>query len=110
MQSTFLENRVTVEHAREYGHTHLFEVGLLNIVIPVIPVFIQQLISYNFTCLCALYVDDPTQIINHAKKFKNKAILLIHFSARYTTEVRLLPVYWSLKFMFLTSFIVQGFC
>ncbi|KAL0543781.1 hypothetical protein IC582_018886 [Cucumis melo] len=50
MESTFLENRVTVEHAREYGHTHLFE------------------------------------IINHAKKFKNKAILLIHFSARYTTE------------------------
>ncbi|XP_038882014.1 nuclear ribonuclease Z isoform X3 [Benincasa hispida] len=49
-ESTFLENRVTVEHAREYGHTHLFE------------------------------------IINHAEKFKNKAILLIHFSARYTTE------------------------
>lgn len=50
MESTFLENRVTVEHAREYGHTHLFE------------------------------------IINHAEKFKNKAILLIHFSARYTAE------------------------
>ncbi|KAE8649467.1 hypothetical protein Csa_018895 [Cucumis sativus] len=47
---------------------------------------VEQLISYNFTSLCALYVDDPTQIINHAKKFKNKAILLIHFSARYTTE------------------------
>lgn len=93
LQSTFLENRVKVEHAREYGHTHLFEVHLLNIVIPVVPLFIQQLISYNFTSLCALYVDDPTQIINHAKKFKNKAILLIHFSARYTTEVRLMPVY-----------------
>ncbi|XP_022133332.1 tRNase Z TRZ1 [Momordica charantia] len=50
MESTFLENKVTVEHAREYGHTHLLE------------------------------------IINHADKFKNKAVLLIHFSARYTTE------------------------
>lgn len=50
MESTFLENRVTVEHAREYGHTHLIE------------------------------------IISYAEKFKNKAVLLIHFSARYTRE------------------------
>lgn len=89
LQSTFLENRVTVEHAREYGHTHLFEVRSLNIVAPAIPVFIQQLISYNFTSFCASCVADPSQIINHAEKFKNKAILLIHFSARYTAEVLL---------------------
>ncbi|CAI0399331.1 unnamed protein product [Linum tenue] len=50
MECTFVEDRVTVEHAREYGHTHLYE------------------------------------IIKHADKFQNKAILMIHFSARYTVE------------------------
>ncbi|XP_062169706.1 tRNase Z TRZ1 isoform X1 [Alnus glutinosa] len=47
MESTFLDNSVSVEHARDYGHTHLSE------------------------------------IISHAERFENKAILLIHFSARY---------------------------
>uniref|UniRef100_A0A1J3II49 ribonuclease Z n=1 Tax=Noccaea caerulescens TaxID=107243 RepID=A0A1J3II49_NOCCA len=50
MESTFLDDSVTVEHARDYGHIHLSE------------------------------------IVNHAEKFKNKAILLIHFSARYTVQ------------------------
>uniref|UniRef100_A0A6N2LG55 Metallo-beta-lactamase domain-containing protein n=1 Tax=Salix viminalis TaxID=40686 RepID=A0A6N2LG55_SALVM len=50
MESTFVDGTVTVEHARDYGHTHLFE------------------------------------IVNNADKFQNKAILLIHFSARYTVK------------------------
>lgn len=50
MESTFLDDSVSIEHAREYGHIHLFE------------------------------------IVNHSEKFENRAILLIHFSARYTTE------------------------
>lgn len=28
VQSTFVDGTVTVEHARDYGHTHLFEVKL----------------------------------------------------------------------------------
>ncbi|XP_004299394.1 PREDICTED: nuclear ribonuclease Z [Fragaria vesca subsp. vesca] len=50
MESTFLDESITVEHARDYGHVHLSE------------------------------------IINHAERFENKAILLIHFSARYTVN------------------------
>ncbi|XP_050221001.1 tRNase Z TRZ1 [Mercurialis annua] len=50
MESTFLDAAVKVEHARDYGHTHLSE------------------------------------IVNYADRFENKAILLIHFSARYTVE------------------------
>ncbi|KAE8681358.1 Nuclear ribonuclease Z [Hibiscus syriacus] len=50
IESTFLDNSVSVEHAREYGHVHLSE------------------------------------IINYADKFENRAILLIHFSARYALE------------------------
>ncbi|GKV14102.1 hypothetical protein SLE2022_290120 [Rubroshorea leprosula] len=50
VECTFIDNSVPVEHARDYGHTHLSE------------------------------------IINHADRFENKAILLIHFSARYTLE------------------------
>ncbi|KAG2675653.1 hypothetical protein I3843_12G016300 [Carya illinoinensis] len=50
MESTFLDNSVSVEDARAYGHTHLSE------------------------------------IISHAERFENKAILLIHFSARYRLE------------------------
>uniref|UniRef100_A0A0D9VDQ6 Metallo-beta-lactamase domain-containing protein n=1 Tax=Leersia perrieri TaxID=77586 RepID=A0A0D9VDQ6_9ORYZ len=48
INSTFLDDSVTIEHAREYGNTHLFE------------------------------------ILNQCDKLENKAILLIHFSARYT--------------------------
>ncbi|XP_068307568.1 tRNase Z TRZ1-like [Pyrus communis] len=48
--STFLDDLVKVEHARDYGHIHLSE------------------------------------IISHAVKFENRAILLIHFSARYTVQ------------------------
>lgn len=47
MECTFLDSTVTVEHARDYGHTHLDEV------------------------------------VKYADMFQNKAILLIHFSARY---------------------------
>ncbi|KAJ4789163.1 Ribonuclease Z family protein [Rhynchospora pubera] len=50
MESTFVDNAMSIEHAREYGHTHLFE------------------------------------IVSHADRFQNKAILLIHFSARYRVE------------------------
>lgn len=48
MESTFVDNSVSVEHARDYGHTHLSE------------------------------------IISYAERFGNKAILLIHFSARHS--------------------------
>ncbi|KAM6569747.1 hypothetical protein CsatB_017732 [Cannabis sativa] len=50
MESTFIDDSVSVAHARDYGHTHLAE------------------------------------IISHAEKFENKAILLIHFSARYMVK------------------------
>ncbi|KAJ9567301.1 hypothetical protein OSB04_003267 [Centaurea solstitialis] len=51
MESTYVENAMTVENARDYGHTHLSE------------------------------------IINYSSRFENKAILLIHFSARYQLDV-----------------------
>ncbi|XVE56987.1 hypothetical protein DITRI_Ditri04bG0055400 [Diplodiscus trichospermus] len=50
VESTFVDNSVSVEHARDYGHVHLSE------------------------------------IINYADKLENRAILLIHFSARYALE------------------------
>ncbi|XP_030472606.1 tRNase Z TRZ1 isoform X2 [Syzygium oleosum] len=50
MESTFVDDKVTVEHAKEYGHTHLSE------------------------------------IVGYADRFANKAILLIHFSARHKRE------------------------
>ncbi|KAM0033040.1 putative ribonuclease Z [Helianthus debilis subsp. tardiflorus] len=51
MESTYVENSMTVENARDFGHTHLSE------------------------------------IVNHASRFENKAIVLIHFSARYQLDV-----------------------
>ncbi|KAL4584041.1 hypothetical protein LXL04_008631 [Taraxacum kok-saghyz] len=51
MESTYVENTMSVENARDYGHTHLSE------------------------------------IVNYAGRFENKAILLIHFSARYHLDV-----------------------
>lgn len=50
MESTFLDDYVSLENANEYGHTHLYE------------------------------------ILAHAEKFKNKSIIFIHFSARYTQQ------------------------
>lgn len=50
VESTFVDNSMTVENARDYGHIHLSE------------------------------------IVNHGDRFENKAILLIHFSARYTSD------------------------
>ncbi|XP_027361609.1 tRNase Z TRZ1 isoform X2 [Abrus precatorius] len=50
LECTFVNNSITVEHARDYGHTHLSE------------------------------------IISYAERLQNRAILLIHFSARYTVE------------------------
>ncbi|XVF75915.1 hypothetical protein PTKIN_Ptkin13bG0225100 [Pterospermum kingtungense] len=50
VESTFIDNSVSVEHARDYGHIHLSE------------------------------------IINYADKLENRAILLIHSSARYALE------------------------
>ncbi|KAK2399694.1 tRNase Z TRZ1 [Trifolium repens] len=49
-ECTFINNSITVEHAKDYGHTHLSE------------------------------------IVSYADRLQNKAILLIHFSARYTVE------------------------
>ncbi|CAH1422499.1 unnamed protein product [Lactuca virosa] len=51
MESTYVENTMSVENARDYGHTHLSE------------------------------------IISQAERFENKAIVLIHFSARYHLDV-----------------------
>ncbi|XP_028554637.1 tRNase Z TRZ1-like [Dendrobium catenatum] len=53
MESTFVDNAMSIEHAREYGHTHMSEIA------------------------------------SYAEKYQNKAIVLIHFSARYTSEVKL---------------------
>ncbi|XP_020600128.1 tRNase Z TRZ1 isoform X3 [Phalaenopsis equestris] len=50
MESTFVDNAMSIEHAREYGHTHLSEIA------------------------------------SYADKYQNKALVLIHFSARYTSE------------------------
>ncbi|KAK8470621.1 hypothetical protein PHAVU_003G014100 [Phaseolus vulgaris] len=50
LECTFVNDSITVEHARDYGHTHLSE------------------------------------IISYAERLQNRAILLIHFSARYTVE------------------------
>ncbi|GMH21935.1 hypothetical protein Nepgr_023778 [Nepenthes gracilis] len=50
MECTFIDDTMTVDHAREYGHTHLAE------------------------------------IVGNSQKFENKAILLIHFSARYQAD------------------------
>ncbi|CAJ2651711.1 unnamed protein product [Trifolium pratense] len=50
VECTFLNDAITMEHAKDYGHTHLSE------------------------------------IISYADRLQNKAILLIHFSARYTVE------------------------
>lgn len=49
-EATFLDDGYSIEHARECGHTHLFE------------------------------------IMEHAKWIRNKAVLLTHFSSRYSTE------------------------
>ncbi|XP_020520266.1 nuclear ribonuclease Z isoform X4 [Amborella trichopoda] len=50
VEATFLDEVMSVEHAREHGHTHLFE------------------------------------LIEQAKWFRNKAIVLTHFSSRYKLE------------------------
>ncbi|CAM0953715.1 unnamed protein product [Alopecurus aequalis] len=50
VETTFLDNSISVEHATECGHTHLSEVA------------------------------------SQSEKLGNKAILLIHFSPRYTSE------------------------
>ncbi|KAF6159945.1 hypothetical protein GIB67_033029 [Kingdonia uniflora] len=50
VESTFVDDAMTVENARDYGHTHLSE------------------------------------IVSYADRLKNKAILLIHFSARYKAD------------------------
>ncbi|BBN14055.1 ribonuclease Z [Marchantia polymorpha subsp. ruderalis] len=50
MEATFLDESTTLNHARDWGHTHIFEIAEL------------------------------------ADRFENKAILFIHFSARYQIE------------------------
>ncbi|KAF5202700.1 Nuclear ribonuclease z [Thalictrum thalictroides] len=49
-EATFLDGGISIEHARQHGHTHLFE------------------------------------LMEHAQWFRNKAILLTHFSSRYKKE------------------------
>ncbi|KAJ3677605.1 hypothetical protein LUZ60_003329 [Juncus effusus] len=49
-EATFLDDENDVEHARQHGHMHLFE------------------------------------LMEHAQWFRNKSILLTHFSSRYTIE------------------------
>ncbi|KAK4749628.1 hypothetical protein SAY87_027077 [Trapa incisa] len=56
LESTFINEKVTIEDAKEFGHTHLRE------------------------------------IVGYADKFQNRAILLIHFSARYKLEVGLYKI------------------
>ena len=94
MQCTFVDNSVQVEGARDYGHTHISEVQSLN----------SSFENYHAACaslLARVLSDAPSwvsycdfamrfyQIIGHAERFENKAILLIHFSARHTAEVLL---------------------
>ncbi|KAK4799671.1 hypothetical protein SAY86_025036 [Trapa natans] len=55
LESTFINEKVTIEDAKEFGHTHLRE------------------------------------IVGYADKFQNRAILLIHFSARYKLETCGIP-------------------
>ncbi|XWS36729.1 hypothetical protein CRYUN_Cryun20dG0110800 [Craigia yunnanensis] len=50
-EATFLDEGYSIDHARQHGHTHLFE------------------------------------IIEHAQWIRNKAVLLTHFSSRYSIEV-----------------------
>ncbi|CAL9123992.1 unnamed protein product [Musa textilis] len=50
MESTFVDNAMPVQHARDYGHIHLSEIA------------------------------------SYGDRFQNKAIILIHFSARYYRE------------------------
>ncbi|XP_020270216.1 nuclear ribonuclease Z isoform X2 [Asparagus officinalis] len=50
MESTFVDDAMSIQHARDFGHTHLFE------------------------------------IVNYGDLFQNRAILLIHFSARYRLD------------------------
>ncbi|KAK1305866.1 Nuclear ribonuclease Z [Acorus calamus] len=50
MESTFVDDKMTVENARDYGHTHLSEIA------------------------------------SYGDRFRNKVILLIHFSARYRPD------------------------
>nr|GME18373.1 ribonuclease Z, chloroplastic [Ipomoea batatas] len=49
-EATFLDESISVEHAREHGHTHLSE------------------------------------IMEHAQWIRSKAVVLTHFSPRYTIE------------------------
>lgn len=68
--------------AREYGHTHLSEVDVLPPINSVI-YFCRLLITVFFIILGLIC----HQIISYADRFENKAILLIHFSARYQLDV-----------------------
>ncbi|CAK9155688.1 unnamed protein product [Ilex paraguariensis] len=81
MESTYVENTMTVEDAREYGHTHLSEVVSL--------LFPSCLLTHSLTLMLVLVaiLIYFCQIISYADRFENKAILLIHFSARYQLNV-----------------------
>lgn len=49
--------------------------------------YIPVLITYCLIVICLRMVMAIFQIVNHGDRFENKAILLIHFSARYTSDV-----------------------
>ncbi|KAL9324860.1 hypothetical protein ACSQ67_005505 [Phaseolus vulgaris] len=81
LECTFVNDSITVEHARDYGHTHLSEVCY----------WLQSLITKDSCKLewfyfIIVFVINVLQIISYAERLQNRAILLIHFSARYTVE------------------------
>lgn len=100
MQSTFVDDSVSVEHAREYGHTHLFEVCSCLLQNSPLMHTTRVKLQYSSQAL-ALFpeVGSPTlalsqytmflQILSLSEKFQNKAIVLIHFSARYEEQARI---------------------
>lgn len=78
MKSTFVEDTMKVEDARDYGHIHLSEVDFWTFLCPAIS---------NPVLICVVDLINFCQIVSHADMFENKAILLIHFSARYQLDV-----------------------
>ncbi|KAG7587048.1 Metallo-beta-lactamase [Arabidopsis thaliana x Arabidopsis arenosa] len=83
MESTFLDDSVSVEHARDYGHIHLSEVRILLSLKSLVTLCLD---AHKRFPIFPSHLTLKLQIVNHAEKFENKAILLIHFSARYTVK------------------------
>lgn len=84
VQATYVDSLVTIEQARDYGHIHMSEVDFCH--------YLFIWISYCNFILPIFFLITFYQIINYASKFENKAILLIHFSARYQLDVSAISV------------------